>query len=109
MAGPNNGHPYGEREQGIWVRVHLFETLRGRVGRAQIEVTLQPGTTLEGLFHHMAAEVDEGFMDILVRPPGEPSICVVILNGRTLRFPRDLQRELEAGDELHLIPPIAGG
>jgi molybdopterin converting factor small subunit len=109
MAAADKGYPPGEREHGIQVRVHLFEALRGRAGRARIDVLLEPGTTLEGLLQRLAVEVDEGFIDVLVRPPGEPNICVVILNGRTLRFPRDLQRELETGDELHLIPPIAGG
>lgn len=109
MAGAHKGHPLGKREQGIRVHVHLFEDLRSRVGQARIDVLLEPGTTLEGLFHRLAAEVDERFMDVCVRPPGEPSICVVILNGRTLRLPHDLQRVLETGDELHLIPPIAGG
>lgn len=70
---------------------------------------LGPGTTLEGLFQHLAEAYDERFLDVCVRPLGEPSICVVILNGRTLQFPRDLERILEMGDVLHLIPPIAGG
>ena len=59
--------------------------------------------------HRLATEADERFMDVCGRPPGEPSICVVILNGRTLRLPRDLQREPKTGDELHLIPPSRVG
>jgi len=99
----------GKREQGIKVQVHVFEDLRRRAGRAWIDARLEPGATLENLFYRLAAEYDERFMDVCVRPLGEPGISVVILNGRTLRIPRDLQRELETGDVLHLIPPIAGG
>lgn len=94
---------------GIRVRVHVFDDLRRRTGRARIDAWLDPGTTLEGLFQHLAEKHDERFLDICVRPPGEPSFCVVILNGRTQRLPYDLGRILEMGDVLHLIPPIAGG
>jgi molybdopterin converting factor small subunit len=107
-------HGYGKGRtenspQGIRVLVHVFDDLRRRIGRARIDVHLEPGTTLEGLFQHLAKEHDERFMDICVRLPGEPGISVVILNGRTLQLPRDLQRKLEMEDLLYLIPPIAGG
>jgi molybdopterin converting factor small subunit len=99
----------------VQVAVHVFGLLRMRTGRARIHARVGAGTTLEGLFRHLAAEYDEGFLDAVVRRPGEPAdtrhptINLVILNGRTLRLPRDLQLELEMGDELYLIPPIAGG
>lgn len=89
--------------------VHVFNGLRRRIGQSQIEVELRPGATVEDLLRHLAETYDEGFLDVCVRPAGEPGISVVILNGRTLRLPSDLQRELKTGDELHLIPPIAGG
>ena len=80
-----------------------------RTGQARIGARVEAGTTLEGLLRHLAEEYDEGFLDAVVRRPGEPDVSLVILNGRTLRLPRDLQIELQMGDELYLIPPIAGG
>jgi molybdopterin converting factor small subunit len=99
----------------VQVAVHVFGILRMRTGQARIDARVVAGTTLEGLFRHLAEEYDKGFLDAVIRRPGEPAdtrdpyINLVILNGRTLRLPRDLQLELETGDELHLIPPIAGG
>ena len=93
----------------VQVAVHVFGILRMRTGQARIDARVEAGTTLEGLFRHLAEEYDEGFLDAVTRRSKEPGINLVILNGRTLRLPRDLQLELEAGDELYLIPPIAGG
>jgi molybdopterin converting factor small subunit len=80
-----------------------------RTGQARIDARVEAGTTLEGLFRHLAEEYDEGFLDAVVHQSEEPTVNLVILNGRTLRLPRDLQLELQTGDELYLIPPIAGG
>jgi molybdopterin converting factor small subunit len=93
----------------IQVAVHAFGVLRMRTGQARIDARVEAGTTLEGLLRHLAEEYDEGFLDAVVRQPQEPTVNLMILNGRTLRLPRDLQLELETGDELYLIPPIAGG
>jgi molybdopterin converting factor small subunit len=70
---------------------------------------VEAGTTVEGLLRRLAEEYDEGFLDAVIRQTGEPMVTLLLLNGRTLQLPHDLQRELQAGDQLHLIPPIAGG
>ena len=93
----------------VEVAVHTFGMLRMRTGQARIGARVEAGTTLEGLLRHLAEEYDEGFLDVVGRQPGQPDVSLVILNGRTLRLPRDLQIELQMGDELYLIPPIAGG
>ncbi|MGD2147870.1 MAG: MoaD/ThiS family protein [Anaerolineae bacterium] len=100
----------GERSPGVVeVAVHTFGMLRMRTGQARIDVRLASGTTVEGLLRHLAEDQDEGFLDVVVRPPGERQISTLILNGRTLQLPRDLQHQLSTGDQLYLIPPIAGG
>jgi len=91
------------------VTVYVFDGLRDCMGRAQIDVRLNPGTTLAGLFRYLADQYDERFLDARLRRPGVRSVSAVLLNGQTLHLPRDLRRELEGGDVLHLIPPIAGG
>jgi len=87
------------------VTVYVFDGLRDCMGRAQIDVRLNPGTTLAGLFRYLADQYDERFLDARLRRPGVRSVSAVLLNGQTLHLPRDLRRELEGGDVLHLIPP----
>ena len=100
----------GERTSGVVeVAVHTFGMLRLRTGQARIDVRLESGTTVEGLLRRLAEDHDEGFLDAVVRPSGERQISTLILNGRALRLPRDLEVQLGTGDELYLIPPIAGG
>ena len=93
----------------IEVSVHVFGMLRMRTGQARIDLQFESGTTLEGLLRHLAEAHDEGFLDAVERPAGERHISTLILNGRRLQLPRDLQLQLTTGDELYLIPPIAGG
>ena len=93
----------------VEVSVRVFGILRTRTGQARIDLRLELGTTLEGLLRHLAEAHNEGFLDPVVRPAGERLISTLILNGRRLQLPRDLQLQLSTGDELYLIPPIAGG
>ena len=112
MGKHKSGKDPASQESGrhkVRVLIHVFAGLRKRTGQSQIEVQLMAGATVENLFRHLAERYDAGFLDVCIRPVDEPSISVVILNGDTLRLPSDLQRELKTGDELHLIPPIAGG
>jgi len=100
----------GEQRSGVVeVAVHTFGMLRMRTGQARIDARLESGTTVEGLLRHLAEAYDEGFLDAVVRPTGERQISTLILNGRTLRLPQDLQLQVSTGDQLYLIPPIAGG
>jgi MoaD family protein len=100
----------GERSAGVVeVAVHTFGMLRMRTGQARIDLQLASGTTVEELLRQLAEDYDQGFLDAVVRPSGEPQISTLILNGRTLQHPWDLKLQLRTGDELYLIPPIAGG
>lgn len=111
LSGKGCGNGIGDalRKRVFTVQVHLFDDPRSRVRQSRVEVKLKPGNTVGDLFHQMAEEYDERFGEVCVPTEREPAICVVILNGRSLKLPRDLQKELSAGDELYLIPPIAGG
>lgn len=87
----------------------MFGGLRRRTGQARIDLQLKPGTTVSGMLRRLGEQYGEGFLDAVGGATGERSIAVVILNGRTLKLPQDLERQLVDGDEVHLIPPIAGG
>jgi MoaD family protein len=91
------------------VTVHVFDELRECIGQARVEVELAPGGTVDTLLRQMAEDYGERFIDIHTSSQAGRGICVVILNRRSLSLPEDLVCTLNAGDELHLIPPIAGG
>jgi MoaD family protein len=99
----------GDEGPTVGLTIHVYDVLRRLTGLRQIEVQMEVGSTLEELFRHLGSYFDQRFMDICQPREGEQSISVVLLNGRALHFPDALQTELADGDELHLIPPIAGG
>jgi molybdopterin converting factor small subunit len=93
----------------ITVHVHLFDHLRDRIGQAELDLCVVEGISVRTLLQQLAQTHDGRFAQYNTGPTREPAIAVMILNGQTLRIPQDLDHELEAGDRLYLISPIAGG
>lgn len=81
-------------DAGPSVSVLFFASYRDRVGEARREVTLSPGATVADLIGRLR---EDG-----VELPDRPSVAVN-------RSYAEATRTLGDGDEVALIPPVAGG
>jgi molybdopterin converting factor small subunit len=91
------------------VEFHLYGFLRQSTGQPRLTVPLAPGDTVRRMLQRLARHVDARFADFDSDPAQEPTVAVIVLNGRTLRIPQNLDQVLKPGDRLYLIPPIDGG
>lgn len=77
------------------VTVHLHTILQRETAEGlqrQLDVTMAPNSTLAELLDHLEVEL-------------APDALLLAVNGRTA----DLDQVLSDGDEIHLMPAIAGG
>lgn len=79
------------------VRTLFFASYRDMVGTAEIDLTLPPGTTVAGLVAELRNRGGR-----FARLPRDPAVAV-----NREYSPADTP--LEPGDEVALIPPVAGG
>ena len=78
------------------VTVLLFASYADALGRAELDLALPAGSTVADALRHVSS------MPGAERVPPKPLVAV---NERYAR----LDTHLEAGDEIALIPPVAGG
>lgn len=82
-------------EDGTRVSVLFFARFRELAGTARREMEVPPGTSVEGLLRRLREE--EG-LDL----PGSTAVAV----NRSYAAP---ETELAEGDEVAIVPPVAGG
>jgi molybdopterin converting factor small subunit len=75
------------------ITVLLFASFADALGRSSLEMTVEPGATVGEVVARMSASG---------RLPPKPLVAV---NAEYASYDRTLQR----GDEVALIPPVAGG
>jgi MoaD family protein len=86
--------------------VRLFASYADAYGRPEIELRIAPGTTVRDLVDRLRArqgEVADG--PERAGGTGLPDRPLVAVNHEYAAY----ERVLEAGDEIALIPPVAGG
>jgi molybdopterin converting factor subunit 1 len=76
--------------------VSLFASYAEAFGRPQVDLRLPPGATVGDMVERIRAHRDGGDL------PDQPLVAV------NLEYAQ-YDRVLEAGDEVALIPPVAGG
>lgn len=77
------------------VLVHLHTILQKETPEGTkrfLEVIMPPGSTLADLLKHLEIDLD-------------PEAMLLVINGRTA----ELDRRLQDGDEVNLMPAISGG
>ncbi len=95
----------------ILVKIHTILEIKKILGKRVIEISLPECCTVEGLL----LEMKKTWGDKLARLLFEPntyhllSYMNVMVNGRSIRFLNNGKTLLEEGDDILILPPIAGG
>ena len=93
------------------IKVKSVASLADLLGRKEIEVELEEGSDVyglfEALFRRFGAEVRSEVWDPKRNAPR--AYIKILLNGRDFDFIRGSKTELSDGDTVAIFPPIAGG
>jgi len=95
------------RMETICVTLKVFGGLRARGGPPAEACRLPPGSTLEHLWHELAA-VDGPFVRE-VRKGLSDGYLHVLVNGRNAVFLEGMNTRLHDRDTVAILPPIGGG
>ena len=91
------------------IRVKLYATLRDVAGAKHLDVPFEVGGTARELMQAIAQaspSLGEKLFDADGRPTGFAHIFV---DGRNVMWLKDMDTVVEDGNEIDLIPPVAGG
>jgi molybdopterin converting factor small subunit len=78
--------------------------------RLDFKENIKPKTSVTGLLHHLADKHPKFGRKAFNDPQQELfDYCAVILNGRFLSAPAELNTELKEGDSVKLTPAFYGG
>ena len=96
-----------------WLRKELGvakDEPAGREGSTVTTVPLRDGTTIRALLEDLAAD-SEPFQRLVYDVEGQRlrEYVTLIVNGRVVELAGGLDRKLEPGDELLLLPGFSGG
>ena len=94
----------------IQVKVRTILTLKKILGKGEIEIILPKGSNLKQLLDSMIKNYGEELESQLFNTDGTilPHIRLMI-NGQDIAFLNKMETVLEDGDEILILPPVAGG
>ncbi|MCK4839969.1 MAG: MoaD/ThiS family protein [Desulfobulbaceae bacterium] len=95
----------------IRVKIHTILGLKKIVGQGELEVPLPQGSTVESLLSWMVKTWGERLSSYLFDSASGslfPHIRLMV-NGRDIGFLNGMETVLQDGDELLILPPVAGG
>jgi molybdopterin synthase sulfur carrier subunit len=92
------------------VNVKFLASIREVVGVHEILFKISPGNTVESLLDILESRFGADFKEAVGKPFEEKNPKVMFLvNGRDIDFLKGPKTELQEGDTVVLIPPVAGG
>jgi sulfur-carrier protein len=103
-------HPAG-RLRMITIRVRTILTLKRILGKGEVELPVQEGTTLRELL----AMIVDRYGDEMASRVFEPKTRTVLpyirlmVNGRDIAFLDRMETILRDGDDVLILPPVSGG
>jgi MoaD family protein len=97
--------------ESITIKITAILTIKEILGQGSLEFTVPKGSTIHDTLHFMVEKWGEKLASLLFNPDGSllPFIRVM-LNGRDLEFLENkIETVVQEGDEVLLLPPVAGG
>jgi sulfur-carrier protein len=93
------------------VRIHAILTFKEILGAREIDISLAEGALLRDLLSRMVDVWGDRLSPHLFQPGTDQLLSSVTLmvNGRSMQFLNGIETELREGDEVLLLPPVAGG
>jgi MoaD family protein, archaeal len=92
------------------VKVKFLASIREIVGLHEIPFEISPGSTVESLLEILESHFGAEFKEAVGKPFEDKNPKIMFLvNGRDIDFLKGPRTELNEGDTIVLIPPVAGG
>jgi molybdopterin synthase sulfur carrier subunit len=95
----------------IQVKVHTILNLKKILGRGDIDLTMNDGSTVKDVLMTMVETYGESLAAQLFDSEGRlfPYIRLMV-NGRDIAFlEKKMETALQTGDEILIFPPVGGG
>jgi len=95
----------------ITVKVHTILDIKKVVGKREVQIVLPPGSTVADLLEQMVKSWGEGLSSLLFEVDSHKlfSHIQIMVNGRAIAFLNGMGTEIADGDEVLILPPVAGG
>jgi len=95
----------------VKIVVKGFATIREAIGEfGRIAIEFQEEVTIKNLLETLSERLGEKFGAEVLDADGLPKKTVkIFVNGRDIEFLNGLYTVLKDGDEVALVPPVAGG
>ena len=95
----------------IKVKVHTILTLKKIIGKRELDISIPQESDLNALLAQMVENWGEELAAYLFEPGDSrllPHIRLMV-NGRDIGFLDGMETVLKEGDEILILPPVAGG
>ena len=93
------------------VKIQTILNLKRILKKGELELTIPRESTVEKLLKSMIKTWGDELETQLFQPKSSSLLPYIILlvNGRDVRFLNNMETVLQDGDEIMIVPPIAGG
>lgn len=92
------------------IKISFLSLLVDIIGREEISLSIEENSTIKDVLKQLVIKFGKDFEKIIFKSPDDISKYIILsLNGRDIRFFNNLNTPLHNGDEIILLPAIAGG
>lgn len=92
------------------IRVKFLANIREITNESEIELEIHPGDSIETVMKTLELRYGTEFKEATtgITASGIPRVSILV-NGRDMDFLKGFETELQDGDIIVIIPPVAGG